>query len=108
EAVQRNLAEAAPDSDAVVEVGFTLAEAVVGLVTLLTMVFFWLTEHARLQRYALAFVPESRRGGGRETWNEVEEGLGLWVRGQLLVMGSIAVLTGTLYALLGLPSFLFL
>ena len=108
EAAQKNLAQAAPDPDAVVEVGFTVAEAVVGLVTMLTLVFFWLTEHALLQRYALAFVPESRRGGAREAWNEVEERLGLWVRGQLLVMGSIAVLTGILYAALGLPSFLFL
>ena len=104
DSAQRNLGQAAPDSQDVVQAGLTVAEAVVGLVTLLTLVFFWLTEHARLQRYALAFVPRDRRAGARETWNEVEARLGLWVRGQLTIMGSIALLTGIVYTILGLPS----
>lgn len=104
DAAQRNLGQVAPNPDDVLQAGLTVAEAVVGLVTLLTLVFFWLTEHARLQRYALAFVPEDRRAGTREAWNEVEARLGLWVRGQLTVMGSIALLTGVTYTVLGLPS----
>ena len=40
--------------DTVVEVGAAVAEAAVSLATLLTVVFFWLVEHARLQRYVLA------------------------------------------------------
>ncbi|MEO7664770.1 MAG: AI-2E family transporter, partial [Candidatus Limnocylindrales bacterium] len=97
-----------PDADTVLEIGFTVAEAVVSLVTLLTLTFFWLTEHARLQRYALAFVSADRRPGAREIWNDVEARLGLWVRGQLIIMGSVAVGTGVLYTLLGLPSALLL
>jgi predicted PurR-regulated permease PerM len=104
DAAERNLGQAAPDSQDVVRASLTVAEAVVGLVTLLTLVFFWLTEHARLQRYALAFVPRDRRAGAREAWNEVEARLGLWVRGQLTIMGSIALLTGIVYTVLGLPS----
>ena len=46
-----------PDPDTVVEVGTVVAEATVALVTLLTIVYFWLVEHARLQRYVLAFLP---------------------------------------------------
>lgn len=97
-----------PDADTVLEMGLTIAEAVVSLVTLLTLTFFWLTEHARLQRYALAFVPAERRPGAREIWNDVEVRLGLWVRGQLVLMGSVAAGTGVLYTLLGLPSALLL
>jgi predicted PurR-regulated permease PerM len=104
DAAQRYLGQAAPDSEDVVQAGLSVAEAVVGLVTLLTLVFFWLTEHARLQRYALAFVPRDRRAGTREAWNEVEARLGLWVRAQLTIMGSIALLTGIVYTVLGLPS----
>jgi predicted PurR-regulated permease PerM len=98
----------APQPNVVVQAGLTVAEAIVVLVTLLTVVFFWLTEHARIQRYALAFVPEERRAGARDAWNEVEARLGLWVRGQLLVMGSLALGTGVLYTLLGVPSALLL
>ncbi|HEV8489528.1 MAG TPA: AI-2E family transporter [Candidatus Limnocylindrales bacterium] len=97
-----------PDPDAVIEVGVTVAEAVVSVATILAIVFFWLTEHARLQRFALAFLPARRRAGAREAWNEVETRLGLWVRGQLILMGTIGLATGVAYTLLGLPSALLL
>ncbi|MFL5667973.1 MAG: AI-2E family transporter [Chloroflexota bacterium] len=94
---------AAPGSDTVLEVGSAAAEAAVTLTTLLTLVFFWLVEHARLQRYLLAFAPLERRAGARDAWNEIESRLGLWVRGQLILMGTMGVATGTAYTLLGLP-----
>ena len=70
-----------PDPDTVVEVGTVVAEATVAVATLLTIVYFWLVEHARLQRYVLAFLPADRRAGSRDAWNEIETRLGLWVRG---------------------------
>ena len=73
------------------------------LTTLLTIVFFWLVEHARLQRYMLSFAPLDRRAGARDAWNEIESRLGLWVRGQLILMGTMGVATGVAYTLLGLP-----
>lgn len=97
-----------PDPDTVVEVGALVAEVAVSLATLLTIVFFWLVEHARLQRYVLAFLPAERRGGARDAWNEIETRLGLWVRGQLILMGAIGLATGIAYTLLGLPGALLL
>lgn len=97
-----------PAPDEVVEVGTAVAEAVVALFTLLAIVYFWLVEHARLQRYVLAFFPADRRAGTREAWNEIETRLGLWVRGQLILMGVMGVATGVAYTLLGLPGALIL
>ncbi|MFL5681086.1 MAG: AI-2E family transporter [Chloroflexota bacterium] len=102
------LVPAPPDPSAVVKVGLTVVEGVVSLATLLALVFFWLVEHARLQRFALAFLPAERRAGAREAWNEIETRLGMWVRGQLILMTAIGVATGTAYFLLGLPSALLL
>jgi predicted PurR-regulated permease PerM len=85
-----------------------VAEAVAALATLLTLVFFWLVEHARLQRYILAFLPAEQRPGARVAWNDIETRLGLWVRGQLILMVSIGVATGIAYTLLGLPGALLL
>ncbi len=93
-----------PAPGAVVTAGLTVVEAVVSLVTVLALVFFWLVEHARLQRYALSFVPVRRRSGWHEAWNEIETRLGLWVRGQLTLMAAIAIATGIAYSILGLPS----
>jgi predicted PurR-regulated permease PerM len=98
----------APDPDEVVKVGTAVAEAVGFLATLLTIVFFWLVEHARLQRYVLAFLPAAQRPGARNAWNDIETRLGLWVRGQLILMGAIGVAMGIAYTLLGLPGALLL
>ena len=97
-----------PNPNEVVEVGTAVAEAAVFLFTMLAIVFFWLVEHARLQRYTLAFLPANRRAGARNAWNEIETRLGLWVRGQLILMGAIGVATSIAYTLLGLPGALLL
>jgi len=91
----------APTTGQVVQVGLTVAEAVISTLTLLTLVYFWLVEHARLQRYVLAFVPAESRAGSREIWNHVEERLGLWVRGQLILMAAMGTATTIAYTILG-------
>ena len=98
----------APNPDEVVEVGTTVAELVATLATLLTIVFLWLVERPRLQRYVLAFLPQDARGGARSVWNDVEIRLGLWVRGQLTLMATMGVMTGIAYTLLGVPGALLL
>ncbi|HET7472047.1 MAG TPA: AI-2E family transporter [Candidatus Limnocylindrales bacterium] len=100
--------DAAPAPGQVVQVGLTVAEAVTSILTLLTVVFFWLTEHARLQRYALAFVPMPRRARARDVWNSAETRLGMWVRGVLILMAAIGVATAIAYTLLGVPGGLLL
>ena len=96
------------DPEEVVEVGGAVAEAATGVAALLAIVFFWLVEHARLQRYTLAFLPGHRRAGARDAWNEIESRLGLWVRGQLTLMLAIGVAAGVACAVLGVPGALLL
>jgi predicted PurR-regulated permease PerM len=97
-----------PDADSIIGVSVVVGQAAAAVVTLLALVFFWLTERPRLQRYALAFAPAHRRGGIRDAWNEIESRLGLWVRGQLTLMATIGVATGLAYSLIGLPAALLL
>ena len=97
-----------PDAGSVVDAGILIASGAAAVVTLLTLVFFWLTERSRLQRYALAFLPEHRRSGIHDAWNEIETRLGLWVRGQLILMLTLGVMTGVAYSVLGLPAALLL
>jgi predicted PurR-regulated permease PerM len=97
-----------PQGEQVVAVGITIAGAVTSVLTLLTVVYFWLTEHARLQRYALAFVPRGRRARARDVWNQAETRLGRWVRGELILMTTIGVGTAVAYTVLGVPAALLL
>ena len=109
DSVGETFAPAPPPGPAeVVKVGTAVAEGAVFLFTMLAIVFFWLIEHARLQRYTLAFLPATRRAGARRAWNEIETRLGLWVRGQLILMGSIGAAIATACALLGVPGALLL
>jgi predicted PurR-regulated permease PerM len=97
-----------PEGEEVIDVGVTVAGAIVSLITVLTVVYFWLTEHARLQRYVLAFVPQHRRTRARDVWNQAETRLGMWVRGQLILMAVTGVAIAIAYGLLGVPAALLL
>jgi putative heme transporter len=111
DAAQNWLAPAVPDQPdpgVVIDIGVTVAELAIALASLLALVFFWLTERARLQRFALALLPQARRAGAREGWNEIEIRLGSWVRGQLILMGSIGAATTVAYFLIGLEGALLL
>ena len=98
----------APVAGQVVSEGLAIANIFASAVTILTLVYFWMTERARLQRFTLSFLRPERRGGTREAWNAVELRLGNWVRGQLTLMAVLAVTTGIAYTVLGLPSALLL
>lgn len=100
-AVQPSTTEA-PPPDQLLQLGFTAAEALISIVSVLTLVYFWLTERARLQRFVLALVPADRHQGAREAWNQIELRLGGWVRGQLILMGFVGVATTIAYFLIGL------
>lgn len=95
---------APPAPGEIISAGMTVADALVSVITVLALVFFWMTERARLQRFALSFLPAERRAGVRQGWGDIEARLGAWVRGQLLMMGAIALMTGTACLVLGLPS----
>jgi predicted PurR-regulated permease PerM len=97
-----------PSPDSIIDASIVVGQIGAAIITLLALVFFWLTERSRLQRYALAFLPMERRAGIRDAWNEVESRLGLWVRGQLILMGTIGVATGIAYSVIGLPAALLL
>lgn len=97
-----------PTTPDLVAAGVAAADAVITAVSILTLTFFWLTGHQRIQRFVLALFPPGTRRGIREGWNEVEARLGLWVRGQLILMGTVFTATTIAYFLLGLESALLL
>jgi predicted PurR-regulated permease PerM len=97
-----------PAADEVVAEGLAVGNAVAAFTTVFALVYFWMTERARLQRFMLSFIRPERRAGSREAWNDVELRLGNWVRGQLTLMGALAVMTGIAYSVLGLPAALLL
>jgi predicted PurR-regulated permease PerM len=93
-----------PDPDVLVAAGLAAADIAISIMTVLALVFFWLTGRGRLQRFILALLPEGHRRGVREGWNDVETRLGLWIRAEAILVATIFLLTTPAYFLLGLPS----
>lgn len=110
EALQRmtTSSSADPKPSDVLAFGLTVAEAAISTVSVLALVYFWLTGRARFQRFVLALLPEGRRGGAREAWNDIEGRLGSWVRAQLLLMGAMGLMATIAYAVIGLEGALLL
>jgi predicted PurR-regulated permease PerM len=78
-------------------------ETVFAAVTILVIAYFWIFERASVRRWIVGFVPARRRETVIVLWETIEDRLGAWSRGQILLMIVVAAIQGTGYALLGLP-----
>jgi predicted PurR-regulated permease PerM len=104
--VQHGLEEpvAAAQPEQLVGVGGAFAHSLFSVITVFLLAFYWLTERTAIKRGILRLVPADQTRHVNATWLEVEERLGAWVRGQLLIMLAIGAMAGVAFLLLGLPN----
>jgi predicted PurR-regulated permease PerM len=102
--VQAVQAPQQPAQEQIVQAGTTLGHTLLSFVTVFVLAYYWLVERASLKRVILRAVPARQARGVNTVWLEVEEKLGGWVRGQLILMLAIGVMASLGYALLGLPN----
>jgi predicted PurR-regulated permease PerM len=111
EPVLRSLAQAsesvrapeAPAQNQIVEAGATAARSVFDFLTVFVLAFYWMVERLSIKRVVLRLLGLRRARDVNLIWMEVEEKLGGWVRGQLVLMLAIGVMAGVGFALMGLP-----
>jgi predicted PurR-regulated permease PerM len=87
-----------------VAAGETAAHGLISFLTVFVLAFYWLVERATIKRALLRAVPVRHARSVNTVWLEVEDKLGGWVRGQLLLMLAIGVMAGVGYLLIGLPN----
>jgi predicted PurR-regulated permease PerM len=90
--------------DQVIEAGATAAHTLISFFTVFVLAYYWLVERASIKRVLLRTVPVRHARGVNTVWMEVEEKLGGWVRGELLLMLAIGIMAGIAYFVLGLPN----
>lgn len=95
---------ATPKQEDLVAVGTAAAQTVIGFLSIFVLAFYWLVERASIKRVLLRSVSVARAKDVNTVWLEVEEKLGGWVRGQLVLMLAIGVMAGVGYTVLGLPN----
>jgi predicted PurR-regulated permease PerM len=93
-----------PAQEQIVQAGTTAAHTLVSFVTVFVLAFYWLVERASIKRVMLRAVPVRYARDVNTVWMEVEEKLGGWVRGQLILMLAIGIMATIGYILLGLPN----
>lgn len=72
----------------------TVFEAIFAIFTIFLITFYWISERLVIRRTMLRLLPEHHRERGLQVWDDVEDKLGAWVRGQLLVMLCIGLAFG--------------
>jgi predicted PurR-regulated permease PerM len=103
-AVHALQAPARPPEDQIVAAGATAAHTIISFLTVFVLAFYWLVERASIKRVLLRTVPIRHARSVNTVWMEVEEKLGGWVRGQLLLMLAIGVMAALGYWIIGLPN----
>jgi predicted PurR-regulated permease PerM len=78
------------------------------VVSAMIVAYYWMTEKAIIKRLVLGLFPMDRRDRAHALWDEIEDKLGGWARGQVLLMLIIGGVSTVVYGALGLPSFFLL
>jgi len=61
-------------------------ESVFGVFSIFVVTFYWISERLAIRRTMLRLLPARHRERGLTIWDDVEDKLGAWVRGELLIM----------------------
>jgi predicted PurR-regulated permease PerM len=90
--------------DVLLAVGTTTATVLVRFVIVLVLAFLWLTTSDRLKAFVVDLVPPHRRPLAEDVIDEMGTRVGGYMRGLVINMVVIGVLSGVAVALLRLPS----
>lgn len=68
----------------------------------LILSIYWTIDQARLERYWFSILPSNHRVQARKIWRATEEGIGAYIRSEIIQSMAAALLLLAVYALLGL------
>lgn len=86
----------------------TLLEGIFAVFSLFVVTFYWISERLAIRRWLLMLLPAQHRDRGLTVWEDVEEKLGAWVRGELVVMLCIGAAFAAGLGLMGVHFWLVL
>jgi predicted PurR-regulated permease PerM len=86
----------------------TALEVLVGVLFTLAVAAYWIFERERAEALVLSLVPRRRCEVVRDTWHLIDEKLGAFVRGQLLMISLVSSVLSGAFWVIGLPYWLLL
>ncbi len=85
-----------------------LLEAIFAVFSVFVITFYWISERLTIRRWLVCILPLAHRERALTVWADVEDKLGAWVRGQLVVMLCIGAAFALGLGLLGVKFWLLL
>lgn len=82
---------------------FGAASLIFNTILAFVITFYWLTERTAIKRWIVALFAPDTGQRVRRIWDDVELSVSAWVRGQLVLMATIAVAAFIFYTILGFP-----
>jgi predicted PurR-regulated permease PerM len=89
-------------------IGETALKVLVGLLFTFAAAAYWLFERDRAIEVVAGLVPRPRRKKLRDTWELIEQKLGAFIRGQLIMITLVIIVASTIFVLVGEPYWLLL
>nr|MDQ5824663.1 AI-2E family transporter [Chloroflexota bacterium] len=87
---------------AAAETAVLIAEIFFAFITIFVVAFYWLSERTLIKRSIMSWLPAKRANRVRRVWDDIEVKVGGWVRGQLLLMTIVGVVSAVGYLLMGI------
>lgn len=78
-----------------------VAETLFAISTVFVVAFYWLNERTLLKRAVMTWFPPRRANRIRRVWDDIEVKVGGYVRGQLILMTTVGVLSAIAYFIIG-------
>lgn len=91
-----------------VSVGTTALEILVGIFFTFAVAAYWIFERDRTVDLVTGLLPRPRRKKVRDTWDLIEQKLGAFVRGELLLIAFVSTLASAAFLAVGEPYWLLL
>jgi predicted PurR-regulated permease PerM len=89
-----------------IAVASSIGGALISIVTVLVVAFYWLTEKSVIKRVLLRRVPIGQQDRAADLWGDIERRIGGWARGQLTLMLIIGLVSTLAYLAMGLDYWL--
>jgi predicted PurR-regulated permease PerM len=92
------------NAEQLLQAGIAAAHTLFDMIMVFVLAFYWLVEREAIKGVLLRALPSRYRTSAGSMWIEVEDKLGGWVRGELLLMLAVGAMSGLGYWLMGLPN----
>jgi predicted PurR-regulated permease PerM len=89
-----------------VALGLKAMEILVGILFVFATAAYWIFERERAIRLVTSLVPRKHRRVVHDTWELIDQKLGAFVRGQLLLIAFVATVLSVAFWAIGLPFWL--